>query len=227
MANDDIISFGLNDDEVSGKRREEYKGKTGKTDRIALCWFKVNSNGDADITERTHPIFKKADIHFHPNLGYFEDLGIETQKLFGSPKTKLLTLVVKYPTDAEGKLDKAAFLRGDFKILPWKLAPDKFRALKSINDEFPLSITDFKVLCSDEKYQKMTFTACAGKALWLENPEVRRRVLQEVQSLELKVDLGKKYTLEEIKVKLGHEQSPPPDATSGLAADDLLASLDD
>jgi hypothetical protein len=224
---DDFISFGVNDDDVSGRRREEFKGKTGKTDRIALCWFKKDSSGHYVINSGTIPLFKKAEIHFHPSLGYFEDLGVETQKLFGTPKTKLLTIVIKYPTDLDGKLDKSAFLSGEFKILPWKLAPDKFRALKSINDEFPLVTTDLKVSCSDEKFQKMTFSACAGKALWMENEDIRKRVLNEVSLLELKVDLGRRYTLDEIKIKLGQETAPAPDATSGLGADDLLASLDD
>jgi hypothetical protein len=222
--------FGFDDaaeDITSTSRRKDYKGKKDQTDRIALVWFGVDEKGNPKMGKEDTPKFIKGDVHYHEQVGYFLAIPGKTNTRFEEARTKIATIVVVYPTDRSGAIDQNRLSSGDVQVMAWKMSPDKFRQLRGIHEDFPLTFHDLKVTCTDDTYQKMTFSPTAKEALWRQVPELKLRVLAEVERLSQSVDVGRKLTWEEILSKLGEEVEAAPDNTSGYDADGLLQGLDD
>jgi hypothetical protein len=227
MSND-MFGFDDADDSVlSGGRRQDYKGKKNQTDRIAFVWFGTDAEGNPLMGKEHTPKFIKGMVHYHEQLGYFLEIPGKTGARFGEARMKLATIVVQYPTDTNGTIDKARLKNGEIKVMVWKISPEKFKQLRAVHEDFPLTFHDVKVTCTDDKFQKQTFTPTANEALWRQVPELRERVLAEVAQVAATLDLGRKLTWDEIRSKMGEEVEAAPDVVSGYGADDLLQGLDD
>lgn len=224
----EMFGFDDADDEVlSGGRRPEYKGKQNQTDRIALVWFATDEDGHPLMGKEHTPKFLKGKVHYHDQLGYFLEIPGKTANKFGDARLKIATIVVQYPTDSSGTLNKERLKNGDIKVMVWKLSADKFKILRSLHEDFPLTFHDLKVMCSDDKFQKMTFNPTAQEAVWRQIPEIRERVLAEAERLASSIDIGRKLSWDEILAKLGEEVEAAPEAVSGYNGDSLLQGLDD
>jgi len=220
----DFIGFGRGDKEVlNNGRLERYKGKENQTDRIALVWFFKNEDGSYQMSENDTPRFAKSSCHYADGLGYIEPVGEYTVQKYGAPKIRLGTYLVKYRTDRSGKpQDKGDGL--EWEIMEWQFGPRKFEDLAAIHEEFPLSFHDLKVNCNGEQYQKLTFTACAGEALWRRNEKVRKEILDAIVNHGT-IQLARQVSIDEIKSKLGEQVEIVSSTDSEDDFDDLMSNI--
>jgi len=226
---EELIGFGKEDKKVmTGGRVERYKGKKNHTDRIAIVWFFRNSDGEYQMGEGATPKFKMANYHYAQGLGYIASKGEYTTAKFGAPKRRIGTFVLKYKTDRNGSLSKDANGKPqlDFEILEWQFGEDKYRLLATIHEEFPLTQHDIKVTCTDDQYQKLSFTACNGVALWQRKDEIKQMVLDRVRDQEASLSICRDLSIEEIKQHYGEDEAVVSDVSSDIDYDDLMDDIE-
>lgn len=218
----DFIGFGRGDKEVlNNGRLERYKGKENQTDRIALIWFYKNpETGEYELGDDATPKFAKSRCHYAPGLGYIKPQGEYTTQKFGAPKIRLGTYVLKYRTDRSGKPQPPL----EYEIMEWQFGSSKFEELASINEEFPLTKHDLKVNCNGEQYQKLTFTACSGEALWRRDPDMRAAVLKAVAD-HGDINLAREVSIDEIKAAMGQPVEVVSSDDDDLDFDGLMSTL--
>jgi hypothetical protein len=224
-----LIGFGQDDNKVmNGGRVERYKGKKNQTDRIAIAWFFKDDDGNYRMAESDTPKFKMANYHYAPGLGYINAKGEYTTQKFGPPKRRIGTIVVKYSTDRQGSLPKGADGKPqlDFQIMEWQFGEDKYRLLATIHEEFPLTKHDIKVTCTDAQYQKLSFTACNGEALWQRNENLKSSILERVAEMAHQVSLCRDLSVQEIKEHYGESEDAVPDVSSDIDYDDLMEDIE-
>jgi hypothetical protein len=224
-----LIGFGQDDKKVmTGGRVERYKGKKNHTDRLAIVWFFKDEEGNRRMAETDTPKFKMANYHYAPGLGYINAKGEYTTQKFGPPKRRIGTFVLKYKTDRNGSLPKGADGKPqlDFEVLEWQFGEDKYCLLATIHEEFPLTAHDIKVTCTDDQYQKLSFTACNGQALWQRNDQIREKILERVAEQEHTLSLCRDLSVDEIKQHFGEDTDVVPDVSSDIDYDDLMEDID-
>lgn len=224
-----FIGFGKDDNKVlTGGRPERYKGTKNHTDRIAMVYFYKDEEGNYRMEEGDTPKFKMANYHYAPGLGYIAAKGEYTTQKFGPPKRRIGTFVLKYTTDRNGSLKKGSDGKPilDFEVLEWQFGEDKYRLLATIHDEFPLTTHDIKVTCTDDQYQKLSFTACNGKALWQRSDKLRNQILERVSDMEHQLSLCRDVSIQDIKDHFNEGDDVIPDVSSDVDYDDLMEGLE-
>ena len=217
------IGFGKGDDAIrNGGDLDFYRGKEGKKDRIAICWFFKDEDGSYQMSEDDTPQFLTEEIHYVEGKGYVLDNDYLRDKK-GPPKRKVGTFIVHYQTDKRGQIDKENF---DYSVKPWTFGEDKFRDLAELHENFPLTQHDLKVICKGEQFQKLTFQPIPKKALWQQNDKFRERVLETVTSIQDRLSIGREVPLEELKDHFGDSVSPAPDPSSDTDFDDLIDGIE-
>jgi hypothetical protein len=194
----------LNDDSVRRFEFEKYAGRTNTTDRIYLIRPK-------------HIV--KVRRHYHDKLNYVlcnskytrqgeHELMVkegECCKRLGKQSLTFATLVIRYITEKTGQLIVNPFPMPELRL--WRFGVDKYLQLKGINKEWPLENHDLMIVCSDEKYQKMTINAQRQAIYQLPNfPAETKRQFEEWAELSLpKIprEMGKEMSDEEILKELG------------------------
>jgi hypothetical protein len=203
------FTFGEGDAGVGGKSKP-FKADAGRSYRVSFIWWKGLDQGKPDL-DQAGPVFVGEDANFIPNVGYVINKGPEYTKLAGgeAPRKRIGSVIVVWPTDKQGSVDKAALSRGDVEILPWIISGDKFVSLKAINKEFPFGQHDFTLNCSDAQFQKMTFTPCRDSLLkaLIGNPKAESIVadmIAKAQNISSKImdHVGREMTISQIREKL-------------------------
>ena len=207
MSNFLEFGFGNNDEKVGAKNRR-FKAKDGETYRLSFIWWPGLEEGAPNLDAST-PKFIGCKRLYIQGVGYFMDKGPEYVKLAGSPsKMYAGTIVCQWPTNSQGKLDAARFQSGDFDVLSWVMSTDKYRAIGSSHDQFPLGKHDLTLKCTDAQYQKLTILPCREnlfRELLEKFPEKAKRIMSEALELasELPRDIAQDLTLDQIREKLG------------------------
>lgn len=210
------ISFGDGDEEVKGGKIPTYKvTQKGATDRIAITMRRKDADGKIDMTKLG---FAAANVHYHAAVGYFLCNGGYCCERTGAPFSRVATIVIKYPTDRDGNVDKAKF--GSSEILPWLFRGDKYDDLKRRNKSNPLDQKDIEITCKDVQFQKMDIIP-SGEALWLKNEEFKAKILKKTEDLEKALPnlLGRKIATEELKQALGEESGEAAGNSSSDSVD--------
>lgn len=206
------FSFGEGDGGISG-RRKRFKAEGGNTYRVSFIWFRGLSEGKVEFGTEEKPAapqFNGAQTHFIPNVGYVVNKGPEFTKVAGeAPRARIGTVIVVWPTDKNGKLDKSALAEKGGEVLPWIFSGDKYRSLSQIHEEFPLSFHDVTLACTDTTYQKMTFTPCKESLFktLAENPKAAERVkalIEAAQAIagDIQGEIGQELTIEQVREKM-------------------------
>lgn len=227
--------FGIGDgDEKVGKRenRNKFKGKEGEGYRISVAWWPLK-DGLLDLDAKT-PLFIGEKRMFVANVGYFFDKGPEYAKVAGKEgRQAIATIVVKWPADKRGMLDKQRFAAGDYEVLPWIFSSTRYNEIKEQHEEWGLGAHDLKLTCTDSQYQKMTLMSTKDSCLRiiLESPkrtEQAKAISQEIAELAqgMRRELGQDLTLDQIRERLGQEVATPTQQ-SDLNMDDVDGMLDD
>lgn len=196
MSNKHVEDVGFGDERVEVSNFVRYKGVKGQTDRIAF----LSSN------------VKRVFTHYH-NDQYFRCLSTEAKtgiccQNLKSPDQRFGVVIFHYTTDPQGDLVDESKLQGSIKI--WPFSETKYTDLTGFNRKFLLLTKDFdteqfdmEILCTDDNFQKMTFTPCR-EAHWKKNQKwFDQLILKEVKASErMSKMMGKDLTEDEVRVIL-------------------------
>lgn len=157
----DTFGFGENDANI-GKKSKAWKAEAGKDYRASFAWWDIV---DGKFVLEGSPKFTGAQVNYIKGVGSIVNKGPDWTKLAGEPpKQKILGIIVVWPTNKQGQVDKTR-LTTDFSVEPWVFSGDKYNQLKKSNGEFPFKDHDLTISCSDAQFQKMTFTPCKESLL--------------------------------------------------------------
>jgi hypothetical protein len=224
------FSFGSGDDNI-GKQSKRFKGKEGETYRVSFVWIGKDEEGKEVVR------FTGCERHYVPNVGYFLHKGPEYARLAGGPpKQAVATIIVVWPTDKNGKVNKEAFQRGEgFEVKPWIFSAEKFDQLRRRNEEHPLDQCDLTMACTEAQYQKMDISPCREslfRKLAEANSERSKKLIEdikaEVAEIEgnLRNDMARDLSLDKIREKMGGQGSTPASRGGGGAAENVDGLLD-
>ena len=204
-------TFDTTNDNKYASKNNRYKGREGETDRLSFIWFHGTEEGTPIFD--SPPKFMGAMRLYHPDVGYVLDNGPEFNRLSvatggKASKQAIATVVISWPTNRDGEIEKSRLAKGEFSIMPWIFSKDKYKSLKKTHDRFPFGSHDIAVDCSDAQYQKMTFTPERDhlfKLISAKNPDMAKRIVDQVLEVigKLGSSLGQDLTLEEFKERLG------------------------
>lgn len=169
--------------------------------------------------------FKRYASHYQEGLGFvLSRLGKdgpeadEVWKRLPEPKTHFSTLLLVYPTDRQGNLDKERFSNG-WTIKPWRFSPKRYDSIWKLNNglvQNNLSIANQDLLleCKDDKFQQIDISG-AGPALWLKNDKFREMVLAKAVDVYEKLVPFREMTTDQLRQKLGLGGSAVQDVSGG------------
>jgi len=241
------FGFGQNDNGI-GTRAKKFKGEKGKTYRIGFAWwagmekddfgpsaFEVEEGKEENLT----PKFIGAPRNYHKDAGYVINKGPEFTQLLGeNPRTMVATLIVKWPLNSKGQLDKEALLESMPEVMPWIFSQDKYEKLKKMHASgYWMHDHDVQIDCEDTQFQKFNFLP-AKQNIFKEmlksakGQEVAKFVIDRVRQMapNLGREIGQDLTLAQLKEKLGMDSGGPVGnvvATDGEMDNMLSNMLDD
>jgi len=205
------FGFGVGDDNI-GSKGSRLKLKDNETVRVSFAWWPGVEDGKPNMDAST-PRFLGVRRLYIQNVGYVVDKGPEYVKLAGAQSKQTVgTILVRWPLDPKGNVDRAAFQNGDFQVCSWVFSSDKYKNIGQIHSEFPLGKSDLKITCTDATYQKISMMPCtdsllrklldAGKAT-----DLFERVARAAASLS--TDIAQDLTLDQIREKMSGKSGSP------------------
>ena len=235
----ETFGFGEGDDKVSQKK-PYFKGREGEKYRVSLAWWDRKKDGTLDLDVST-PKFTGVMRVYIPGCWYVKASSEEVASYAEKPpKLAIGTIVVKWPTDKNGILDKERFARGDYEVMYWVISKDKYDAIKPIHAEWHLGNSDLSVTCADTQFQKMTFSPTRKNLLRdLSDSErgkkIYKEICNEIDSLESGIEeaLANSYSAEEVKRRVsgggasigGGGTKPLTDAASDEDVEEFLDDI--
>jgi hypothetical protein len=102
-------------------------------------------------------------------------------------KLKYTTLMLIYPTDRTGNIDKDRLANG-WSVMPWRFHKGVFDSIWKANksaeeDGSGIALKDVKLeVDGDQKFQKITVSTC-GPALWQKSPKFKEVVLAKAMEM--------------------------------------------
>lgn len=228
------FTFDEGDDKV-GVKSNRFKAKDGETYRASFIWYPGTEEGTPDYTK--NPRYIGCKRGYRDGVGYFLTSSPELEKLSQNPPKPVVgTVIVLWPTDRKGDVDKARLQAGDFAVNSFVFSEEKYQDLKSKNAEFAFGKHDVKITCTDAQYQKLTFTPCSNSLLETirdKKPEVYARILDEVRlAIEaLPGEMAQNLTVQQVHDKIakkngGQGVGGPSAKTTGITRG-VSASVDD
>lgn len=211
------------DDENIGKKSKRFQGETGHTYLISYVWWPGLENGVLDMDADT-PEFRGVERHWMDGVGYVINDGPEYTKIAGSaPRQAIATIIIVWPTDRHGTFDKDRFKAGDYKVVPWVFASDKYKHMGQIHSEWPFGQHDVKAECTEAKFQRFQFSPCRDnflrKLIDKGEPakEIVDRILGEAQEIMAGIgnELGQEMTIQQINEKLAGKGPGGPGGGGG------------
>ncbi len=199
------FGFGSGDGDV-GKKTSRFKGKAGETYRVSFPWVQDGPNGPTVK-------FIGCERHYVAGVGYFLAKGPEFTKLAGPAKQAVGTIIVIWPTDKNGSLNRDAIAKGEgIEVASWVFSAERYDQLRRRNNEFPLNEYDLTMACTDGQYQKMDLSPCKNSTFAdlakSEKPRAKEIVsaitaqMAEIAK-NLKSELARDMTLDKLREKMG------------------------
>jgi hypothetical protein len=180
--------------------------------------------------------FKAFKAHYQEGLGYVMSRigkdGAESDaiwKRLPEPKTVFSTLLLIYPTDSEGSLNKEALARqikeNKLELIPWRFSNRVYDDIWKLNDglrenNLSLASQDIKLECKEPQYQNIS-VSFAGVALWQKNESFKNSVLSHAVNMYDKLIPFRELTTEQLRAKLGLGGSAVEDISSDSFQDML------
>lgn len=223
MSDTNVFGFGENDSDI-GKKSKAWKAEGGNSYRMSFAWWNIE---DGKLVLDGSPKFAGALTHYIQGVGYVVNKGPEFTKLAGEPpRQRILTFLVRWPTNKEGVVDKNR-LASDFEVVPWVFSADKYQKLKGIHSEFSFADHDVVIACTDTNFQKMDFRPCRDSLLktFMANEKAKPivdAIVASVQDLATKTGefIGREMTIQQVREKLA---GGPGALTSTVGAGDSAA----
>lgn len=219
--------------------REEITGVANQalTKRAEELKKSVDQLSPIDKLDIAVAHFKAMKAHYQEGLGYtISRLGKDgaeadaVWKRLSEPKTYFSTLLLLYPTNNEGALDKASLAEqiksGKLELAPWRFSSRVYDDIWKLNDglrenNLSLASQDIKLECKETQYQNIS-VSFAGAALWQKNDTFKTHVLTSAAKMYEKLIPFREMTTDQLRAKLGLGGS----ATEDISADSFQDMLD-
>jgi hypothetical protein len=228
------FTFGEGDEHI-GQKTKSWKGEKDNSYRFSFVWFDGLDKGTPDLTKAA-PQFTGAPCNYLQGVGYFVNQGPEYTKIAGQPpRNRAATIIVVWPTDKDGDIDKSRLGKGDVDVQAWVFSDDTFKQLKKINKQFPLGSHDLGVTCTETQYQKLTFISCTDNLLasFLTKPQAKAftdKIINKAMTVfgDINTYIGKEMTIQQIREKQAGATGAPGRAAAPAAvlAESTAADLD-
>lgn len=174
--------------------------------------------------------FKSMKAHYQDGIGFvMSRLGKDGAdadaiwKRLGDPRAYFSTLLLIYPTNSEGGLNKEEFgaqvKGGKLKLIRWRFGKKTYDGIWKQNDalranNIALASQDVNLECKEPKYQNIEVSA-TGPAIWLKNDVVKAAVLAQAVGMYDKLIPFREMTTDQLRAKLGLGTSGSDDVSSG------------
>jgi len=162
--------------------------------------------------------FRVMRAHYREGLGYVVSRlgkdGADADALWKSlpeAKTYFSTLLLVYPTDSEGNINKEALAtqikQEKLKFLPWRFSPRVYDEIWKTNDglrqnNLAMSSQDVKLECREPQYQNISVSFLGG-AVWQKNEIFKKVVLANAINFYDKISPFREMTTDQLRAKLG------------------------
>jgi hypothetical protein len=184
---------------------------------------------------------KRMWFHYQEGLGYvISRLGKDgpeadaVWKKLPEPKITFTTLLLVYPTDRQGNIDKDKLATG-WHIIPWRFHKGVYEGIWKLNkgleeNNTSIALQDVKLECKVQEYQNIDVQFC-GPAIWQKSEKFRNVVLGKAMELYDKLIPFREMTTDQLRSKLGMGGSAVGtagvggDATSSTDFADLLENV--
>jgi hypothetical protein len=212
----------------------ENKSLTARAEELSK---KLDQLTDVDKLDVTVAHFKAMKAHYQEGLGYVLSRlgkdGAEADliwKRLPEPKMYFSTLLLIYPTDSEGALNKEELARQikekKLKLVPWRFSTRVYDDIWKLNDglrenNLSLASQDIKLECKEVQYQNIS-VQFAGAALWQKNDQFKAVVLEAAINMYEKLIPFREMTTDQLRAKLGLGGS----ATEDISSDSFQDMLD-
>lgn len=226
------FSFGEGDGHV-GQKSKAWKAEAGTTSRISFAWWPGLDSGAPNL-DSPAPSFCGADTNYILNVGYVVNKGPEYTKLAGDPpRQRIATVIVVWPTDKQGNVNKARLTAGEAEVHPWVISADKYRSLQQVHKEFPFGEHDLTAACTDAQYQKLTFSPCRESLLrtlmrGAGTKSLADQLFADAAKIAASIQdhVGREMTIADIRQKLAGGGSAGAGAGAATAAGNAAATND-
>ncbi len=182
--------------QVMTAKDEAFKQeKKGQKDRIGLCWFPTDEEGEWD---RSRVQFKFEQVYYIKEHGYVIWTE-EIEEVMGEPpKARAGTVVCQYDTNKKGEVTEPF----EYEVKPWFLNGQKVDALKEHNTDKPLHKVDLVVKCTGPNYASMEFFP-KSESFWQLKAE--KEVLSKARIVARKLKIARKVSTDDVREMLGIE----------------------
>ena len=221
------FSFDENDRAVSSDIKR-LKFKNGETVRVSFAWFPKGDDGS--YTMGSNPRFRGGNRCWVNGVGYVIANNPEVAKITdATPKMAVATVVVVWPTDKNGTIDRNRMKNGDCEVLPWVFSKRKYTELKALASEWPLGEHDLKITCTEAQYQQTTNTNCRENFLAKlqgKSGSTFTDIMERVEAVAANLNhyIGNEYTLDQLRQKLNLATASAGETTTE-EVDDLIDGM--
>lgn len=158
--------------------------------------------------------FKRFSAHYGQDVGYvISRLGKDGQeadevwKRLEEPKDHFTTLVLVYPTDREGEVNKELLRAGNWRLMPWRFSADRYLQILKRNkgltsNGVSIASQDLEITCKDTQYQNISIDI-AGPAIYRVNDKFRDLVLGKAVEMYEKLCPFREMSTSDLRAKLG------------------------
>lgn len=229
----------------SGKRlsREENAtvAKAALTKRAQELGKSIDQLSPTERLDTTIAHFRALKAHFHEDVGYvISRLGKDgpdadpVWKRIGDVKSYFTTLLLIYPTDSEGAINKEALAsqvqNNKLKLLPWRFSGKTYDEIYGVNEGLrdnglSLASQDVRITCDNPKYQGVKVVA-AGPATWQRNEKIKAAVLTGALNMYDKLNPFREMTTDQLREKLNIGGGGAGTASSDASADNFNDMLE-
>lgn len=174
--------------------------------------------------------FKKIVAHYQDGLGYVVSrLGLdgpeadEVWRRLPEPRKFFTTVLLIYPTDKRGEVDRDSLARR-WDVIPWrfgsKIYDSIWKTAKSLRENnVSLASQDLLLECKNEEFKNVDVSG-AGPAIWTRTPEFKERVLKAALPLYDKLVPFRELSTPDLRSKLGL------DSPGNVGSDDFDSILE-
>lgn len=207
------------------KKKMEREGKKATREQMAEVAAKVIAKRAEELNKAVDQLqpheklelnnirFKKIKALYKEGLGYIVDRtgkdgpeADEIWKSLGEAKNYFCTVLLFYPTNREGEIDKDRFASGWF-CKPWRASSKSYDTLIGESESLKandllISGQDLTMKCTNTDFQNFEIKG-AGKALWRRDPKFQAKVLEKAVALYDKLTPFRELSTADLRTKLG------------------------
>jgi len=146
--------------------------------RVSIAWWPKDKEGLPDMVG-TDPRLVSCKRHYVlPEMdptgqggGYFLCQGQNCQMCkspdenLSQPRAIFGTVVVAWPTDSRGNLNRDAWKRQIFDVMPWVFGQQVLSTIQQVQPHYPLGMHDLTLTCEDPKFQRIQVAPCKDNLL--------------------------------------------------------------